>query len=504
MFGELSFLKELAFFLSSKSLVFFWCIFTILWALFLRFRIFSHLQRVRNDIASTLTFFIDQEEGSWIDKLKRLGEKIRLVPSFFLPWVAFQEKLAQCFQKITSQNLPGQTESISEDRVLLRTPLVEDYFNCTSLLKNKGSSFHLSRSPNFFNRLGVLGSFVVLISGVYLIQEGLQSGVLNSTQFALAELLSLISLALCSWITGLLVSLCFAAWFRREYKKLEEDITRWNRQLKELIPPASEDRWQVLQVTENQRQTEYLIDIKQSLKESYKFFRQQNLDFMKTFLTELRREVISNSQNDFSPLTSNLESFHLHTKKSCELMQETQKFLNEGSAHIRNQFDNSIEVMSKHTLLLDSHFENLSDLLATMKKFSADFFEGQEKQKDHLAQFFKVSQGMELSIGKIEKVHKNTCDDLKAHHERTIEVDKKLDLVFQKSHKNLEVYALKLNQYTSTIDRHTAKGLRFFAQAIGSLNVLLKGIPKASALVLQEAGRSKKTVKKKSLVMDKS
>lgn len=112
--------------------------------------------------------------------------------------------------------------------------------------------------PNYLTGLGILGTFVGLVCGIYLASAGLASGDANELKEALRKLLDGASLAFLTSIFGLFTSMIFS-WC--EKKKLHEAnlaLAQWNTELDKRIQRLTPEELAAKQLKQLTKQTEHL------------------------------------------------------------------------------------------------------------------------------------------------------------------------------------------------------------------------------------------------------
>ena len=110
----------------------------------------------------------------------------------------------------------------------------EDAFSRQSVLREVNLRFYAS-VPNMLTGLGILGTFIGLVAGIYLAGQGLQSPSLEEMRQALARLLNGASLAFLTSIVGLSCSLAFSGFEKRQVNKIDNLLRQWCSTLDALV-----------------------------------------------------------------------------------------------------------------------------------------------------------------------------------------------------------------------------------------------------------------------------
>nr|WP_287411671.1 hypothetical protein [Pseudodesulfovibrio sp.] len=105
------------------------------------------------------------------------------------------------------------------------------HFNEKALLGPRANKGFYSSMPNLLTGLGILGTFIGLMAGIFLAKEGLQSDNQVLMKQALDDLLSGASLAFITSIVGMTSSMFFSAKEKEISHGLSNTISNWNRAL---------------------------------------------------------------------------------------------------------------------------------------------------------------------------------------------------------------------------------------------------------------------------------
>lgn len=171
-----------------------------------------------------------------------LNSRLTEDPILGTSWIRFR----------TSFLLPRPTDS----RQTIRTPVdPEVHFSPESLFEPVLNLRFFSAVPNYLTGAGILGTFLGLVAGIYLAQDGLNDPDITVVKSSLQHLLRGASLAFMTSIVGLVCSIAFSVAEKRRLHSLGGHLADWNDTLSGLIEHISLEQLSLRQVEETTRQT---------------------------------------------------------------------------------------------------------------------------------------------------------------------------------------------------------------------------------------------------------
>jgi ABC-type transporter Mla subunit MlaD len=129
------------------------------------------------------------------------------------------------------------------------------HFNSETLIAPRINLRFYQAFPNYLTGIGILGTFVGLVAGIYLASAGLTNPDIDQVKEALKKLLSGASLAFLTSISGLVGSLAFSFLEKRSLFALVNSIGNWNRQLAKLVRRVTPEQLAARQIEEAARQS---------------------------------------------------------------------------------------------------------------------------------------------------------------------------------------------------------------------------------------------------------
>lgn len=124
----------------------------------------------------------------------------------------------------------------NESHGLIQTPMdPELHFHHESLIEPNLNLRFFSAVPNFLTGAGILGTFIGLVSGIYLASKGLDDPDIQVVKGSLQSLLNGASFAFLTSIAGLVSSILFSAAEKRSLHRLGVELSNWNEHLSKLL-----------------------------------------------------------------------------------------------------------------------------------------------------------------------------------------------------------------------------------------------------------------------------
>jgi chemotaxis regulatin CheY-phosphate phosphatase CheZ len=173
---------------------------------------------------------------------KEYGEKISKIDILIHPWSEFTETL------------------IEDDDAgkILNTHSVSSYFTRDSLLGDRIDLRYYSTFPNILTGLGILGTFIGLVAGIYLASGTLLSNEAQETKKALESLLGGASLSFMTSIAGLFTSLLFSWREKAKIHKFDKLRREWIAALDKRLERVTVESVNQLLHAESKKQTKAL------------------------------------------------------------------------------------------------------------------------------------------------------------------------------------------------------------------------------------------------------
>jgi hypothetical protein len=133
-----------------------------------------------------------------------------------------------------------------------------EYFSAEGVAQGSVNIRYFQAVPGYLTGLGILGTFIGLVAGIYLAGGGLAESDAAKTRQALSALLSGASVAFFTSIVGLIGSLIFSGSEKYQLHELEKEVDRWCGALDRRVQRVTPEHLVALQLSESFKQTRQL------------------------------------------------------------------------------------------------------------------------------------------------------------------------------------------------------------------------------------------------------
>lgn len=199
-------------------------------------------------------------------------------------------------------------------RVVRHSQPTGEYFHLNSLLDGRLNVRFVAAMPSYLTGLGILGTFIGLVAGIYLASKGMNAGDVAQMRQSLQPLLSGAALAFWTSICGLVCSIVFSVCEKRAVHRVEQAIGTWNDRLERRIVRVTPEQLAVEGAREASKQTLQLerfntdlaVSIAQALDHQLSQRFSPRLDQLVTGLTDLKGQQASFSHDVMDTVTKQL------------------------------------------------------------------------------------------------------------------------------------------------------------------------------------------------------
>ncbi len=181
------------------------------------------------------------------ERFEEIRERIEALPLLRHGWLEFTEALI----------LPDG-EAHDGRLVIRNTRHPQNYFSQRYLLAPRANLRIYNALPNMLTGLGILGTFVGLVAGIWLAAPGLNSQDINDAKGALQILLHGAALAFITSIAGLVLSIAYSFFEKRVLHKFEGAVGALNNALERRMDFESVERIADRSFEEARKQTNVL------------------------------------------------------------------------------------------------------------------------------------------------------------------------------------------------------------------------------------------------------
>ena len=444
---------------------------------------------------------------------KEYGEKFGKIDILVHPWSEFTETL------------------IEDDNVgkILNTHSVSSYFTRDSLLGDRIDLRYYSIFPNILTGLGILGTFIGLVAGIYLAKGSLLSISPQETKDALSSLLGGASLSFTTSIVGLFTSLLFSWREKAKIHKFDKLRRKWIAALDKRLKRVTVESINQRVHAESRKQTKALESFGEPLAFELTKFADLFADKMSTAITNnvtapmseslsgiqssVDRLIDTQSSNNESLLkeiteqmtqsitgtaSKEIDSFVSATNFMSSNLEQTMDKVTSQLEAASSSFSKSVQGLSQSTGSIQQLVRESSELTQQQQTILGETLVAQERMSETVG---SISDAVSVINSAVEKGAQSSSDIAQStaaiygaveqldssnskvqqvwseYEKRFDGVDQSLSNVFreidqatQSYSQNIKVFVEELEKQTSTITRDLAGAISDLSNAIDDQN----------------------------------
>ena len=305
--------------------------------------VISHLSRIENADSMPAEFY-------------ELEDTIAQSPVMRNPWREFNETLL----------LVGE-HHITDREVIVNTRRPQQFFSDQTIIRPNLDVRYFNSVPNKLTGLGILGTFLGLVAGIYLASSGIGSNNIDEAKEALSHLLDGASLAFLTSIAGLITSMVFSWREKKLSHTLKGLLNQWNDLLEQRLEFVSSERLntEILKESRSQSQalnsfsTDLAVSLGQVLNEQVSQPLNETLGNIQQALEQLNQnqskaadETIERLINEFSQSISGaagkeMEAFAGTMQSLSGDLREQMKAMNDNHENMQKSTKDTIGDLSK-------------------------------------------------------------------------------------------------------------------------------------------------------------
>ncbi len=466
---------------ASKYGVGVWCIFIIVVALF-TYRNFK--LKLKSP---------DEQLNEALARLKQTKDAKNFAENFYELSDSFKdsELLKEAWHSFSETLIIPDTGLDANLATIKSTAISSSFFSRYALLHSNINLRFYGSFPNVLTGLGILGTFVGLVAGIYLASGGI-GGQISEAKTALESLLGGAALAFWTSIFGIASSIIFSWAEHREVHKFEICLSEWNEELDKRLDRITYESIAREQLKESKKQTSVFESFSNDLAFQIAQAIEQNvMEPMSPVFGQLQNtlsEIQGNQANTNEAMLNGIvgkfqESINGAAGEEMKALAETIKSLNEDFKTSVTQLTNAVKdvaqitvgtqnlVQEVQTLLVDAKdaYEKLQNIIEPLDNISKEFSATSSMIVNTSKYIMEVNQHIDASVnnlvGNQEKL-KNIWQDYQARFEG---VDNSLGGTFEKIDGALSSYTGSMNEYIKSLDDHTSSIVNQLAGAISEL-----------------------------------
>lgn len=443
------------------------------------------LHPITRDLSNALRTItrVPRDEAAFAGEFEGIKENLSRNKTLSHPWSEFNDVLILDTWSDTPRIYNGEAPA--------------DYFYRSSITPGRINLRFYNTVPNILTGLGILGTFIGLVAGIYLAGKGLGSGNAEKMQAALQKLLGGASLAFFTSIAGLLCSMLFNLYVKRRMHRLDAAIQRFVDALDARLERVTVESIATEQLEQSKQQTrtleafsselafqiadelgkkvnadlgpvlEKLVDSVEGLRNQRKDdaseMIERTVDQFQQSLTGAAGEQLSALGQTLETMNETLSSTIDGVKQAMQLAAETAdrnreivERNNEALEAMRSagkEFSGLVEPLAQSASAIDSSATALGNTAESVSTIQSNIKESIER-----------SEGIQLQL-------KDSWDQ---YESRFTSVDESLAAVFSELQSGLSEYTNTVREFVEGLDAHTASITQNLAGAVSEMNETLE------------------------------
>lgn len=408
-------------------------------------------------------------------------------------------------------------EPDNDDEKILNTHHTSTYFNQRYILWSKVNMRWFNALPNILTGIGIVGTFIGLVAGIYIASPGLSADNIDEAKEALNVLLSGASLAFLTSIAGLSSSMLFSKAEKNKIHDFDRLCQDFVAEIDERVEYFSAERLSNKVLQESKKQSfaletfandlavtlgqvmqeqvaEPLVEAINELTENQK---SANDETIEKVMEEFAASISGAAGVEMQSLADTIKTISAKLEEQLIALSDGHKAMNETATFIMTEMTNVAENASTKINDLSGELGNAvtaqkglnesnGELHERIKEtvFTAgnvieksnDVLENAnttvDKQSELISQTNNIAEQFSNTAKNIEQTHvliSDTQDQIKQnwkdYQDRFTTVDESLGNMFNNLNVGMSQYARSTNEYLIELDKHAAKVVKELAFA---------------------------------------
>ncbi len=414
--------------------------------------------------------------------------------------------------------IPGEDfEPKDGNEKILNTHHTSTYFNQRYILWSKVNMRWFNTFPNILTGLGIVGTFIGLVAGIYIASPGLSADNIKEAKQALNVLLSGASLAFLTSIVGLLSSMFFSKAEKNKIHEFDRLCQYFVSEIDERVEYFSAERLsnKVLQESKKQSfaletfandlavtmgqimQEQVAAPLVEAINELTESQKSANDETIEKVMAEFAASISGTAGVEMQSLAETIKTISDKLEEQLVALSEGHKSMNETAAFIMTEMTNVAENASNkindlsgelgnavsaqkglnesnselHERIKETVFaagnviEKTNDVLENVNS-TVDSQSELISQSNNIAeQFVNTSKNIEQTHVLITETQEQIKQNWKDYQDRFASVDESLGNMFNNLNDGMSQYARSTNEYLIELDKHAAKVVKELAFA---------------------------------------
>jgi ABC-type transporter Mla subunit MlaD len=414
--------------------------------------------------------------------------------------------------------IPGEDfEHKDGTEKILNTHHTSTYFNQRYILWSKVNMRWFNTLPNILTGLGMVGTFIGLVAGIFIASPGLSADDIGKAKDALKVLLSGASLAFLTSIVGLLSSMLFSKAEKNKIHKFDKLCQTFVSEIDERVEYFSAERLSSKVLQESKKQSfaletfandlavtmgqvmqeqvaAPLVDAINELTQSQK---SANDETIEKVMAEFAASISGAAGVEMQALAETIKTISNKLEEQLVALSEGNQSMNETATFIMTEMTNVAENASNKISDLSSEIGNAVSAQKGLNESNGELHERiketvfttgnviektnevldnanitLEKQSELISQSNDIADKFVNTAKNIEQTHVLIADtqaqikqNWKDYQDRFTTVDESLGNMFNNLNDGMSQYARSTNEYLIELDKHAAKVVKELAFA---------------------------------------
>ena len=420
-------------------------------------------------------------------------------------------RLKHSWREFTETLLFPGAEMDDDETVIYNTHPADTYFSQYKVVSPLVNLRFYSSVPNMLTGLGILGTFVGLVCGIYLSTSGLASTEIEEARSALRTLLDGAAFAFFTSIAGLLASILFSWGEKHWVHKVDQLLTDWIEGIDARVRRLPPEKIQALTHRESKEQTKVfrsftndlafsitqimddqvkqpLTDLMERLISAVDTLRTDravsNEEVMKQLLSEFSSSITGAAGQEMQAFSQTLaqlnETFSGQigdmARGQQELLDKTQEALTnitkcvEDIVQVNLDTQGSLRETAKLVELVQHTEQQLTSTIAPLESAAATFAEASEKIERVSIAIQEATAGVGSSVASLLSAQSDMQKSWSEYAGRFESLDSSLASTFSQIDAGLTRYSESITKYVLDIEKHTQTIVRDLAGATKDLS----------------------------------
>lgn len=414
-----------------------------------------------------------------------------------------------------------------DEEVVRNSEKASAFFNRGSLLRGMNLRFY-NTLPNLLTGAGILFTFVGLVAGILLASEGLAADDIERQRAALQDLLGGAGLAFSTSIAGLVTSILFSAFEKRQIHRFDGLCARWTNTLDARLRRVTTEGIALEQLTELKQQTRGLdsfseqlafqiaqaIDqqvsqpinatleqIAQSIESMRSDRDSSNEAALERMIGQFSETMTGAAGQELQALGQTLESLNARLGQQAERLetqsQESQQAaargieqleatladgtrqINEAVGKIgdtlrglestRNDVADMMERSAKLVEEARQSHEALGDVTGPLKDTAAHLAESSTATRDAGQEAARAAEQIQQNVRELREAQDTVSQAWADYRQRFEGIDQSLDATFRQLEDGLARYNESVSTFVGSLDQHTSEIVSQLSGAVSEL-----------------------------------